>query len=32
LYISAAHDAVVVYFSTGKQQEEIMARAIIASL
>jgi len=27
-YISPAHDAVVVWFSTGKQQEEIMARAI----
>jgi len=32
LYISAVHDAAVVYFSTGKQQEDIMARAITASL
>jgi len=32
LYISPARDAVVVWFSTGKQQEEIMARAITESL
>ena len=32
LYISPARDAVVVYFSTGKQQEEILARAITQSL
>lgn len=32
LYISPARDAVVVWFSTGKQEEEILARAIIQSL
>ncbi|HSR35152.1 MAG TPA: hypothetical protein VLY63_31670, partial [Anaerolineae bacterium] len=32
LYISPKHDAVVVWFSTGKQEEEILARAITESL
>jgi hypothetical protein len=32
LYISPARDTVVVWFSTGKQEEEIMARAIVKSL
>ena len=32
IYISPSADAVVVWFSTGKQQEEILARAIVASL
>ncbi|TDQ19303.1 hypothetical protein DFQ04_1124 [Algoriphagus boseongensis] len=32
MYISPSADVVVVFFSTGKQQEEIMARAIVKSL
>lgn len=32
LYISPSADAVVCFFCTGKQQEEIMARAIVNSL
>jgi CubicO group peptidase (beta-lactamase class C family) len=32
LYISPARDTVVVWFSTGKQEEEIMARAVVKSL
>jgi len=32
MYISPSTDVVVVFFSTGKQQEEILARAIVSSL
>ncbi|ABO22855.1 serine hydrolase [Shewanella loihica] len=32
LYISPSNDTVVVWFSTGKQQEEILAREIVKSL
>ena len=32
IYISPSADTVVVWFSTGKQQEEIMARAIAKKL
>ena len=32
IYVSPSADAVVVWFSTGKQQEEILARAIAKSL
>ncbi|WP_157973534.1 serine hydrolase [Tropicimonas sp. IMCC34043] len=32
IYISPSTDTVVVWFSTGKQQEEIMARAIVQTL
>jgi len=32
IYVSPSADTVVVYFSTGKQQEEILARAIVKHL
>jgi len=32
IYVSPSTDAVVVWFSTGKQEEEIMARAVVKSL
>lgn len=32
IYVSPSADAVVVWFSTGKQQEEILARAVVKSI